>query len=67
MSLILHSITTPNFIFSHLLKAATLAVTVIVMAVPEECSQLRIREYGRAKAGYISLYQTKAYQVQKCI
>lgn len=35
MQLILHSITTPNLIFSHLLKAATLAVTVIVMAVPE--------------------------------
>jgi len=32
---ILNSITTPKLIFSHLLKAATLAVTVIVMAVPE--------------------------------
>lgn len=35
MELILNTITTPQIIFSHLLKAATLAVTVIVMAVPE--------------------------------
>lgn len=35
ISMILNDITTPNIIIMHLLKALTLAVTVIVMAVPE--------------------------------
>ena len=35
MTLILNTITTPRILITHLLKAATLAVKVIVMAVPE--------------------------------
>jgi len=38
MVLILNTLTNYKVVFSHMLKAATLAVTVIVMAVPERTS-----------------------------
>lgn len=34
-TLMLYTLTSPSIMFAHILKAATLAVTVIVMAVPE--------------------------------